>query len=330
MSVIQAATKRPVIALTPGEPAGIGPDLIALLDGDDSEADWVCIADPELLAERSRLRGRPRHWPIYTPGARGLSVLPIPLACPARPGVLDPRNADYVLSCLKRASRGCLLGEFDALVTGPVHKAVMNAGGHVFTGHTEFLAKEAEVPEVVMMLVAGSLRVALLTTHLALSAVPAAVTGERLDVALDILHCALVRDFGITKPHLVVLGLNPHAGEDGHLGREEIDVIGPAVSCAQSRGLWVTGPVSADTAFVAQHLVGVDAVLAMYHDQGLPVLKAQGFGGAVNVTLGLPFIRTSVDHGTALDRAGRGSIDTGSLAQALALAKSLGLARARS
>ncbi|HUW97857.1 MAG TPA: 4-hydroxythreonine-4-phosphate dehydrogenase PdxA [Acidiferrobacter sp.] len=330
MSVIPTAFKRPVIALTPGEPAGIGPDLIALLDGDDSEVDWVYIADPELLAARSRLRGRPRRWPVYAPGVRGLSVLKVPLAYPARPGVLDVRNADYVLACLRRAAAGCLSGEFDALVTGPVHKAVINAGGHAFTGHTEFLAKEAQVSEVVMLLVAGSLRVALLTTHLALSAVPAAVTGERLDVALDILHRALVQDFGITTPHLVVLGLNPHAGEDGHLGREEIDVIAPAVARAQGRGLRVTGPVSADTAFVAGHLVGVDAILAMYHDQGLPVLKSQGFGSAVNVTLGLPFIRTSVDHGTALDRAGRGPIDTGSLVEAMALAKSLSLARVRS
>ncbi|MHB8253176.1 MAG: 4-hydroxythreonine-4-phosphate dehydrogenase PdxA [Acidiferrobacter sp.] len=329
MSVTRAmAAKRPVIAITPGEPAGIGPDIIAMLDGDDVEADWVCIADPRLLAERARLRGRSRQWPIYAPGVRGLSVLPIALNHPVAPGLLDSRNAGYVLSCLRRAARGCLAGEFDALVTGPIHKAVINEGGYRFTGHTEFLAKEAQVPEVVMMLVAGTLRVALLTTHLPLSAVPTAVTGDRLDVTLDILHRALVRDFGIARPRLVVLGLNPHAGEGGHLGREEVDVIGPAVARAQNRGLGVVGPVAADTAFVAAHLVGVDAVLAMYHDQGLPVLKAQGFGGAVNVTLGLPFIRTSVDHGTALDRAGQGDIDTGSFAQALALAKLLGAARA--
>lgn len=321
--------RPPVIVITPGEPAGIGPDLVALWERHDGAADIVCVADPELLAERARARGRSWHWPTYAPGVRGFSVLPMALANPARPGVLDVRNAPYVLDCLRRAAQGCLEGEFDALVTGPVHKAVINASGHAFSGHTEFLAAAAGVSEVVMMLVAGTLRVALLTTHLPLSAVPAAVTGERLDRALAILHAALKRDFGIADPCIVVLGLNPHAGEEGHLGREEIDVIAPAISRAQARGLRVAGPVSADTAFVAERLAGVDAVLAMYHDQGLPVLKAQGFGEAVNVTLGLPFVRTSVDHGTALDRAGHGLVNTGSLDQALALAKLLGAARAR-
>ena len=325
MYAIPAMARRPVIAITPGEPAGIGPDLVALLDGPGEETDWVCIADPELLADRARRRGQRRQWPLYVPGARGLSVLPVALACRSVPGVLDVRNAEYVLACLRRATQGCLSGEFDALVTGPVHKGVINESGQPFTGHTEFLAKEVRVAEVLMLLVAGSLRVALLTTHLALSAVPAAVTGDRLDIALDILHHGLRRDFGLSAPHIVVLGLNPHAGEGGHLGREDIDIIGPAVYRAQSRGIDAVGPVSADTAFVPDRLRGVDAVLALYHDQGLPVLKSHGFGHAVNVTLGLPFVRTSVDHGTAFDRAGQGLIDTGSLTEALVLAKDVTL-----
>lgn len=330
MSVILAASKPPLIAFTPGEPAGIGADLAALLDHEDPAVDLVCIADPALLTERARLRGRLMDWPLYSPGTRGVSVLAVPLVHPSAPGVPDPRNAPYVLSCLTRAVDGCLSGEFDALVTGPVHKGVMNDAGVPFTGHTEFLASQAGVADVVMMLVAGSLRVALLTTHIPLSQVPRAVTAARLDAALDILHQALVRDFGLRHPRVVVLGLNPHAGEGGHLGTEERDVIEPALARARARGLLVVGPVPADTAFVPHHLKGIDAVLALYHDQGLPVLKAQGFGGAVNVTLGLPFIRTSVDHGTAFDRAGVGPIDTGSLNQAVALAKTLCLTHAPS
>lgn len=325
MYATPAMARRPVIAITPGEPAGIGPDLVAVLEGPGEEVDWVCIADPELLIDRALRRGLKRSWPLYAPGVRGVSVLPVALAHRATPGILDPRNADYVLACLRRAASGCLSGEFDALVTGPVHKGIINQSGRPFTGHTEFFAEEAGVSEVLMLLVARSLRVALLTTHLALSAVPKAITGERLDVALDILHHGLIRDFGLPSPRIVVLGLNPHAGEGGHMGREEIDVIEPAVRRAKGRGIDAVGPVSADTAFVPDRLTGVDAVLAMYHDQGLPVLKSHGFGHAVNVTLGLPFVRTSVDHGTAFDRAGQGVIDTGSLVQALTLAQ--GVAR---
>ncbi len=302
---------------------------MALLDFDEA-VDWVCVADPDLLDERARLRGVARHWPRYAPGVRGLSVLPVALARRARPGTPDPANVDYVLSCLERATRGCLEGEFAALVTGPVHKGVINDAGHVFTGHTEFLARQAGVAEVVMMLVAGSLRVALLTTHLPLAEVPAAVTPERLDTALDILDAALKRDFGFASPRIAVLGLNPHAGEGGHLGREEIDVIAPAVARARSRGIQALGPLPADTAFVPERLADLQVVLALYHDQGLPVLKAQGFGEGVNVTLGLPFPRTSVDHGTALDRAGTGAVDPGSMVSAMALAKALASARARS
>ncbi|MHB1512176.1 MAG: 4-hydroxythreonine-4-phosphate dehydrogenase PdxA [Acidiferrobacter sp.] len=328
MSVTRAEPKRPVIAITPGEPAGIGPDLMALLDFDEA-VDWVCVADPDLLDERAKLRGRARPWPRYAPGVRGLSVLPVALGQRVRPGIPDPANAEYVLTCLERATRGCLEGEFAALVTGPVHKGVINEAGHVFTGHTEFLAREAGVAEVVMMLVAGSLRVALLTTHLPLASVPAAVTAERLDAALAILDADLKRDFGFANPRIAVLGLNPHAGEGGHLGREEIDVIAPAVARARARGIQAIGPLSADTAFVRERLADWHAVLAMYHDQGLPVLKAQGFGEGVNVTLGLPFPRTSVDHGTALDRAGTGPIDPGSMVAAMALARTLASVRAR-
>ena len=328
MSAIQAASKRPVIAITPGEPAGIGPDLMALLDYDET-ADWVCVADPDLLDDRARLRGRQRHWPRYAPGVHGPSVLPVTLARRAIPGVPDPANADYVLSCLRRATEGCLAGEFAALVTGPVHKAVINEAGHAFTGHTEFLARAAGVTEVVMMLAAGSLRVALVTTHVPLAMVPAAITAARLDVTLDILNAALARDFGLVRPAIAVLGLNPHAGEGGHLGREEIDVIAPAVMRAQARGIRAVGPVPADTAFVPARLAQADVVLAMYHDQGLPVLKAQGFGGGVNVTLGLPFPRVSVEHGTALDRAGTGPVDIGSMVSAMTLAKALSNPHAR-
>ena len=328
MSAIQAASKRPVIAITPGEPAGIGPDLMALLDYDEG-ADWVCVADPDLLDDRARLRGRPRHWPRYAPGVHGPSILPVALTRRATPGVPDPANADYVLSCLRRATEGCLAGEFSALITGPVHKAVINEAGQAFTGHTEFLAHAAGVTEVVMMLAAGSLRVALVTTHLPLTMVPAAITAARLDAALDILDAALTRDFGLVRPAIMVLGLNPHAGEGGHLGHEEIDIITPAVKRAQARGIRAVGPVPADTAFVPARLAQADVVLAMYHDQGLPVLKAQGFGGGVNVTLGLPFPRVSVDHGTALDRAGTGPVDTGSMVAAMTLAKALSCRHAR-
>lgn len=322
MSATPVASKRPVIAITPGEPAGIGPDVMALLDYDEG-ADWVCVADPDLLDDRARLRGRPRRFALYAPGVRGPSILPVALAHRAIPGVPDPANADYVLACLRRATQGCLAGEFAALVTGPVHKAVINEAGHAFTGHTEFLAQAAGVTEVVMMLAAGSLRVALVTTHMPLAMVPAAITAARLDATLGILDAALRRDFGLTRPAIAVLGLNPHAGEGGHLGREEIDIITPAVLRAQARGMRAIGPLPADTAFVPARLAQADVVLAMYHDQGLPVLKAQGFGGSVNVTLGLPFPRVSVDHGTALDRAGTGPIDIGSMAAAMALAKTL-------
>lgn len=319
--------RRPILAFTPGEPAGIGPDL-AVLRKTDLPADIVIIADPDLLATRAQLRGRRWQVPLYGEGGP-MTVLPIDLPYLTQPGVVDPRNASYVLRCLERAASGCLIGEFDALVTGPVHKAVINDAGIPFSGHTEFLAKQAGVAEVVMLLVTGSLRVALVTTHLPLRAVSDAITAERLDAVLNILARSLVQDFGILAPRISVLGLNPHAGEDGHLGHEDGDIIMPAVARAQAAGFSVVGPVPADTAFIPAQLIGIDAILAMYHDQGLPVLKAQGFGDAVNITLGLPFVRTSVDHGTALDRAGVGPVDLGSLNQALDMACQLASRRVR-
>lgn len=320
--------RRPLIAFTPGEPAGIGPDLAVLMVPPPA-ADVVIVGDPGLLAQRAALRQVPWRPPDYPPGAPGISVLPVALRQPVRAGVPDARNAAYVLDCLRRAADGCQQGEFDALVTGPVHKAIINDGGYHFTGHTEFLAELAGGIEVVMMLATPRLRVALLTTHIPLQAVPAALTAVRLESALTILDRALRKDFGVAHPRLAVLGLNPHAGEGGHLGREEIDIMVPVLSRLRAAGYDIQGPLPADTAFVAAHLTAVDAVLALYHDQGLPALKAQGFGEAVNITLGLPFIRTSVDHGTALDRAGTGAIDGSSLSQAMLMAATLAAARAR-
>lgn len=244
----------------------------------------------------------------------------VPLPAPVIPGRLDGRNAPWVVELLRQGGQGCQAGRFAALVTPPVHKAAINDAGIPFTGHTEFLAALTGSPHPVMLLVADTLRVALLTTHLPLKAVPAAITRQRVETTVRTLHAALKRHFRIARPHIVVLGLNPHAGESGHLGTEELEEINPAVEALRATGLEVTGPLPADTAFIASNLAGVDAVLAMFHDQGLPVLKHRGFGNAVNVTLGLPIIRTSVDHGTALDLAGTGKADGGSLRAAVDLA----------
>jgi 4-hydroxythreonine-4-phosphate dehydrogenase len=242
-------------------------------------------------------------------------------------GRLDRHNAGYVLAALTRATDGCLTGEFDALVTGPVHKGVINDAGIPFSGHTEFLAERCKAKQVVMMLACPGLRVALATTHLPLAEVPRAITRERLTAVIEVLHADLRMKFGITNPRLLVCGLNPHAGEGGHLGREEIEIIAPVIRQLQQQGLPLKGPVPADTAFLPESLAGTDAVLAMYHDQGLPVLKARDFAHAVNVTLGLPFIRTSVDHGTALELAGTGRADPSSLHAAIDTALAMILAR---
>ncbi len=316
-------SRLPILALTPGEPAGIGPDLALMLACAPHDHHLVLIADPELLRQRAALRGLTFNASTWTGQAAASAqcyVLPVALKAPVTAGRLDPANSPYVLATLERALAGCLNGEFDALVTGPVHKGAINDAGIPFTGHTEFLAQRSHVPQVVMLLVAGDLRVALATTHLPLAEVPRAITHAHLRAVLTTLHSELQTKLHILKPRILVCGLNPHAGEGGYLGREERDVIEPVLNELRAAGLNLRGPVPADTAFIPSQLADADAVLAMYHDQGLPVLKHHGFGEAVNVTLGLPFIRTSVDHGTALDLAGSGPIDHGSLHAALDLA----------
>ncbi|HET6546108.1 MAG TPA: 4-hydroxythreonine-4-phosphate dehydrogenase PdxA [Rhodanobacteraceae bacterium] len=319
----------PRLALTAGEPAGIGPELIARLAATDLPADLVAIADPGLLTAAAANAGIALDIAAYDPDVvpatrspGSLRVIATPLAARVQPGRLDARNARHVLDMLARAADGAAGGEFDAIVTAPVHKAVINDAGVPFTGHTEFLAARAGCA-VVMMLAAGSLRVALATTHLPLAAVSGAITQESLVQTLGILDHDLRTRFGIARPRIAVLGLNPHAGEGGHLGREEIDTIAPAIAQARAGGLRLSDPLPADTAFLPERLADWDAVLAMYHDQGLPVLKHAGFGHAVNVTLGLPYIRTSVDHGTALDLAGSGRADAGSLIAAARMALEL-------
>jgi 4-hydroxythreonine-4-phosphate dehydrogenase len=318
------------IALTSGESAGIGPDLCLAIAQRARDYDLVCLGDRDLLRERARLLGWRCALPDYergVPPARAageLSVLHEPLSCAAVPGRLEPRNAPAVLRIIERAAQGCLAGEFAAVCTAPVQKSVINDAGLAFSGHTEYLAELCHAPRPVMLLVAGTLRVALATTHLPLRAVPASISTEGLIATLRVLDAGLRLQFGIERPRIGACGLNPHAGEHGHLGDEEIRIIGPALAQARALGIGVDGPHPADTLFLPRRLEGYDAVLAMYHDQGLPVLKHAGFGAAVNVTLGLPIIRTSVDHGTALDLAGSGRADAGSLRAALELAFGLG------
>jgi 4-hydroxythreonine-4-phosphate dehydrogenase len=314
------------IALTPGEPAGVGPDLCAALARSDPPCPIVIVADRELIEGRARALGVDLPLREWVPGAvqeTGLYVKHVPADRPVTPGTLDRLNVPYVLKTLEVAASGCLSGEFAALVTGPVHKGVINEAGVAFTGHTEWLAERCGAALPVMMLATADLRVALVTTHLPLSEVPRAVTRARLEAVIDVLHEALRTRFGLADPRILVCGLNPHAGEGGHLGREEIDVIAPVVGERIARGIRLRGPVPADTAFLPRSLAETDAVLAMYHDQGLPVLKHHDFAHAVNVTLGLPFVRTSVDHGTALELAGTGAADPSSLIAAIALAKTL-------
>ncbi len=318
------------IAISSGEPAGIGPDLLVQLAQHPHADQLVVLGDPSLLEARARLLGLPLQLRPFDAGlapepqqAGSLQVLPVALAKPAEPGQLDVLNAPYVLEILRRGCQGCLDGEFDALVTAPVQKSIINDAGISFSGHTEFLAEACAAKQVVMLLAAGSLRVALATTHLPLAAVADAITPERIESILRVLHDDLQRRFAISEPRIAVLGLNPHAGESGHLGREEIEVISPVLERLRAEGMVLAGPLPADTAFTPRVLDSCDAVLAMFHDQGLPVLKYAGFGQAVNVTLGLPIVRTSVDHGTALELAGRGGADAGSLTEALALASQL-------
>jgi len=307
----------PRIAVTTGEPAGVGPELCAGLLDLKWDCDLVLIGDRSLL---ERCAGRSLPAP---------AIEHRPLEAPCVPGQLDPANARYVLGLLDAALDGCAAGRFDGIVTAPVHKGVINDAGVAFTGHTEYIAGRTGDALPVMMLVGGGLRVALATTHLPLAEVSAAITPERLSAVLRVLDHDLRTRFGIATPRILVCGLNPHAGEGGHLGREEIDVIEPVLRRLQADGLRLAGPVPADTAFLPDRLEGHDAVLAMYHDQGLPVLKRASFGHAVNVTLGLPVLRTSVDHGTALDLAGLGRADPGSLHAAVRLAVELCATRRR-
>jgi 4-hydroxythreonine-4-phosphate dehydrogenase len=317
--------KQKRFALTPGEPAGIGPDLCLLIAAEPQPYPLIAITSRDVLAERATQLGvvvnllsvSPDAWPEQPAPAGSLYVWDTPLRAPVVAGQLDKANGAFVLETLTRAGQGCMDGAFTGMITAPVHKGVINDGGIAFSGHTEFLAELTQTEQVVMMLATGDLRVALVTTHLPLRDVADAITPQVLERVTRILHADLVNKFGISRPRILVCGLNPHAGEGGHLGREEIDIIEPALERLRSEGMDLRGPLPADTLFTPKYLEHCDAVLAMYHDQGLPVLKYKGFGAAVNVTLGLPIIRTSVDHGTALDLAGSGKIDTGSLHVAL-------------
>lgn len=315
------------IALTVGEPAGIGPDLCVLLAQRELASNLVVVGDRDLLATRAAALGCPLRILDYdaveSPARGTLKVLHQPLSIAAEPGALDARNARAVLDWLRTAAEGCMSGVFGAMVTAPVHKGVINDAGVAFTGHTEFLAQLTRTDKVVMMLTGGGMRVALATTHLPLRSVPEALNQGDLEATLRVLSRDLIQRFGLRRPRVLVAGLNPHAGESGHLGREEIDVIVPVLEKLRAEGMVLGGPLPADTLFNPSTLAEADCVLAMYHDQGLPVLKHASFGTAVNVTLGLPIVRTSVDHGTALDRAGTGDIEIGSLLAAIDLAGEL-------
>jgi 4-hydroxythreonine-4-phosphate dehydrogenase len=314
------------LAVTSGEPAGIGPEICTALLRRRWPCRLVVLGDRSLLdAARGVTAGR-RGFREYDPAGEpraGVELLHVPLRRKARPGRLDRRNADYVLALLDRASDGCMAREFAGLVTAPVHKGIINDAGLPFSGHTEYLARRSGARLPVMMLVGGGMRVALATTHLPLREVAESITASRLTSVVSTLERELRERFGLPKPRIVVCGLNPHAGEGGHLGNEELDVIAPTLKRLARRGIDASGPVPADTAFLPAVLDGCDAVLAMYHDQGLPVLKHASFGHAVNVTLGLPYVRTSVDHGTALEIAGTGQADPGSLLAAVGLATEL-------
>ncbi len=317
----------PRILITSGEPAGIGPDACVVLAQENWHADLVVAADPVLLEATAAALGLPLELEPYSAAAprqphraAKLRLLAVPTAEPVVAGHLDARNAAYVIAMLDRACDGCMNGEFAAMVTAPVQKSVLLEAGFAFVGHTEYLAQRTRAALPVMLLATPGLRVALVTTHLPLAAVAAAITAERLSATLRVIHADLGRYFGLEAPRLTVLGLNPHAGESGHMGREEIDIIEPVLEAARRTGMRIRGPVPADTAFAPPYLAETDVIVAMYHDQGLPVIKHLGFGRTVNITLGLPILRTSVDHGTALDLARSGKADVGSLRAALSLA----------
>lgn len=325
MAAPSGSADWPLVAVTAGEPAGIGPDLCAMIAARSLPARVVFISDRNLLAARAAAMGIGFDLPLFEQpaAAQPVSVLHVPLAAPVHAGRVDPANSHHVLRTLEIACDGCAAGRFDALATAPVHKGVINDAGIAFTGHTEFLAERLRAPQVVMMLAGGGLRVALATTHLPLRAVAAAITAEGLERTLRVLLADLRQRFAIARPHVIVAGLNPHAGESGHLGREEIEIITPVLERLRAEGHVLTGPLPADTLFQPERLQGCDCVLAMYHDQGLPVLKYASFGEGINITLGLPIIRTSVDHGTALDLAGSGKAKPESLLAAITLAADL-------
>jgi 4-hydroxythreonine-4-phosphate dehydrogenase len=321
---VSKALNPPVLALTAGEPAGIGPDLCIALSHQALPCRLSVLGDVDVLRARAAQLGVKVNFitsdaiPAHQPGA--LHVHHIPVAAAVTPGVLDPYNSAHVLALLDAALSGCLNGSYHAVVTAPVHKGIINDAGFAFTGHTEYLADHSGTNRVVMMLAGGGLRVALATTHLPLREVADAITASLLEEVIPILHADLQSKFGIAQPRIAVAGLNPHAGESGHLGREEIDIIEPALERLRAQGMNLVGPLPADTLFSRIRHEPCDAVLAMYHDQGLPVLKYASFGAGVNITLGLPFIRTSVDHGTALDLAGTGRAEVGSLLAAIEMA----------
>lgn len=318
------------LAITAGEPAGIGPDLCIQIAQTVHYSELIVIADPELLEERARQLNLPLsirlfdgEVPARANAKSELCVFPITLNAQAKAGELNAANGQYVLETLRIAAQGALDNQWQAIVTAPVHKGIINEAGVHFTGHTEYFRDYCGVEEVVMMLATEDLRVALVTTHLPLRDVADAITPERIKRVARILHHDLKQYFGLTNPRILVAGLNPHAGEDGHLGREELDIIIPTLNELRSEGLDLTGPLPADTLYTPKHLQHADATLAMYHDQGLPVLKFHGFGRAANITLGMPIIRTSVDHGTALDLAGTGTADAGSLLTAIKVAEQM-------
>jgi 4-hydroxythreonine-4-phosphate dehydrogenase len=317
----------PRIAITAGEPAGIGPDLCLMLAKQSIDADITIIGDITMLAERAKQLklavtlsdSLSADQSTKANHSASLSVMHVPIQSPVIAGKLNANNSQYVLNTLNAAIKGCQHKQFDAMVTTPVHKGIINEAGIAFTGHTEFLAEQTNTKQVVMMLVGGGLRVALATTHLPLSKVAEAIHQSALETTIRILHADLINKFNISNPRILVAGLNPHAGENGYLGDEEITTINPVLEKLRKEGMLLIGALPADTLFTNQHLANADAVLAMYHDQGLSVLKYASFGNGVNITLGLPIIRTSVDHGTALDLAGTGNISTGSMQAALAL-----------
>ena len=319
------------LAITPGEPAGIGPDLIIQLAKVQWDAQLVLFADIEMMRERAHLLDQAviflpyEQHQDYHQKAGELLVAHIPTASKVVPGELNPDNGKYVVETLRLACEANTNGDFDAVVTGPVHKGIINKAGVSFSGHTEYFAQQANCSDVVMMLATDGLRVCLATTHIPLAYVSKAITPERLEKVISIMHTDLQQKFGIEQPRILVCGLNPHAGEGGHLGTEEITIIEPTLAMLRAQGMILEGPLPADTIFQPKYLEHADAVLAMYHDQGLPVLKYKGFGASVNITLGLPFIRTSVDHGTATDLAGTNQVDSGSFR--LALNKAIKLAR---